>query len=250
MLAAQDRKLLAIDVVRMLLPPSLEKIPATSLVVSDAVRSTAGRAGRLAVGRGRAPRGARGPARPGGRELPAGHGRAAVVAAAVPHRLAQRRAAGRDADGADHAGPGAAAAVGGAGPLVDLGAAGGAAAAPGVLVRDPCRLRTHDGVAQAGGAGRDALPGRVVGGAGPVHPAGPGLPEVEHLRAGGLAEPVGRAGHGRRQLHVGGVRRPDRGRGRGPRRSADAAGPDRGGLRAGAGRPVRGSGRRPGSGSS
>jgi hypothetical protein len=41
-LAAQDRKLLALDVVRMLLPPSLEGIPATSLVVSDAVRATRG----------------------------------------------------------------------------------------------------------------------------------------------------------------------------------------------------------------
>jgi hypothetical protein len=41
-LAAQDRKLLAIDVVKMLLPPSLETIPATALVVSDAVRATKG----------------------------------------------------------------------------------------------------------------------------------------------------------------------------------------------------------------
>jgi hypothetical protein len=41
-LAAQDRKLLALDVVRMLLPPSLDAIPATSLVVSDAVRATHG----------------------------------------------------------------------------------------------------------------------------------------------------------------------------------------------------------------
>jgi len=39
-LAAQDRKLLAIDVVKMLLPPSLDSIPATSLVLSDAVRGT------------------------------------------------------------------------------------------------------------------------------------------------------------------------------------------------------------------
>jgi len=41
-LAAQDRKLLALDVVRMLLPPSLDAIPATSLVISDAVRATRG----------------------------------------------------------------------------------------------------------------------------------------------------------------------------------------------------------------
>ena len=41
-LAAQDRKLLALDVVRMLLPPSLDAIPATSLVISDAVRATKG----------------------------------------------------------------------------------------------------------------------------------------------------------------------------------------------------------------
>lgn len=41
-LAAQDRKLLAIDVVKMLLPPSLDKMPATSLVISDAVRATHG----------------------------------------------------------------------------------------------------------------------------------------------------------------------------------------------------------------
>ena len=41
-MAAQDRKLLAIDVVKMLLPPSLDAIPATSLVLSDAVRATHG----------------------------------------------------------------------------------------------------------------------------------------------------------------------------------------------------------------
>lgn len=41
-LAAQDRKLLAMDVVKMLLPPSLEAMPHTSLVVSDAVRTTRG----------------------------------------------------------------------------------------------------------------------------------------------------------------------------------------------------------------
>ncbi len=41
-LASQDRKLLAIDVVKMLLPPSLDAMPATSLVVSDAVRATKG----------------------------------------------------------------------------------------------------------------------------------------------------------------------------------------------------------------
>ena len=41
-LAAQDRKLLAMDVVKMLLPPSVDAIPDTSLVISDAVRSTRG----------------------------------------------------------------------------------------------------------------------------------------------------------------------------------------------------------------
>ncbi len=41
-MAAQDRKLLAMDVVKMLLPPSLDKIPDTSLVISDAVRETRG----------------------------------------------------------------------------------------------------------------------------------------------------------------------------------------------------------------
>jgi hypothetical protein len=41
-LAAQDRKLLAMDVVKMLLPPSLDAMPQTSLVVSDAVRTTRG----------------------------------------------------------------------------------------------------------------------------------------------------------------------------------------------------------------
>ena len=41
-LAAQDRKLLAIDVVKMLLPPSLDALPSTSLVLSDAVRQTKG----------------------------------------------------------------------------------------------------------------------------------------------------------------------------------------------------------------
>jgi hypothetical protein len=41
-LAAQDRKLLVMDVVRMLLPPSLDALPQTSLVISDAVRLTRG----------------------------------------------------------------------------------------------------------------------------------------------------------------------------------------------------------------
>ena len=41
-LAAQDRKLLAMDVVKMLLPPSLDAMPQTSLVISDAVRATRG----------------------------------------------------------------------------------------------------------------------------------------------------------------------------------------------------------------
>jgi hypothetical protein len=40
--AAQDRKLLAMDVVKMLLPASVDSLPATSLVVSDAVRTTGG----------------------------------------------------------------------------------------------------------------------------------------------------------------------------------------------------------------
>jgi hypothetical protein len=41
-LAGQDRRLLAFDVVRMLLPPSLDAMPQTALVVSDAVRRTRG----------------------------------------------------------------------------------------------------------------------------------------------------------------------------------------------------------------
>jgi hypothetical protein len=41
-LAAQDRKLLAMDVVKMLLPASVDTMPQTSLVVSDAVRGTHG----------------------------------------------------------------------------------------------------------------------------------------------------------------------------------------------------------------
>lgn len=41
-LAAQDRKLLAMDVVKMLLPASVDAMPQTSLVVSDAVRATHG----------------------------------------------------------------------------------------------------------------------------------------------------------------------------------------------------------------
>jgi hypothetical protein len=40
--AAQDRKLLAMDVVKMLLPASVDALPTTSLVVSDAVRQTGG----------------------------------------------------------------------------------------------------------------------------------------------------------------------------------------------------------------
>jgi hypothetical protein len=42
-LASQDRKLLAMDVVRMLLPPSLDALPQTALAITDAVRSTGGR---------------------------------------------------------------------------------------------------------------------------------------------------------------------------------------------------------------
>lgn len=41
-LAGQDRKLLAMDVVRMLLPPSVDALPDTALVISDAVRATRG----------------------------------------------------------------------------------------------------------------------------------------------------------------------------------------------------------------
>lgn len=43
-LASQDRKLLAMDVTRMLLPPSLDTMPATTLVISDAIRATRGSA--------------------------------------------------------------------------------------------------------------------------------------------------------------------------------------------------------------
>jgi hypothetical protein len=41
-LASQDRKLLALDIARMLLPPSLDMLPATRIVLSDAVRATGG----------------------------------------------------------------------------------------------------------------------------------------------------------------------------------------------------------------
>ncbi len=41
-LAAQDRKLLTMDVVKMLLPPEVTRMPQTALVVSDAVRQTKG----------------------------------------------------------------------------------------------------------------------------------------------------------------------------------------------------------------
>ena len=41
-LAAQDRKLLAMDVIKMLLPPSVNALPQTSLVISDAIRATGG----------------------------------------------------------------------------------------------------------------------------------------------------------------------------------------------------------------
>lgn len=41
-MAAQDRKLLAMDVVKMLIPASVDSLPETSLVISDAVRSTHG----------------------------------------------------------------------------------------------------------------------------------------------------------------------------------------------------------------
>jgi hypothetical protein len=44
-LAAQDRKLLAMDVVKMLLPASVDALPETSLVISDAVRATRGERG-------------------------------------------------------------------------------------------------------------------------------------------------------------------------------------------------------------
>ncbi|TCJ31056.1 ATP-binding protein [Nocardioides jejuensis] len=40
--AAQDRKLLAMDVVKMLLPASVDALPQTSLVISDAIRATGG----------------------------------------------------------------------------------------------------------------------------------------------------------------------------------------------------------------
>ena len=43
-MAAQDRKLLALDVVKMLLPASVASLPDTALVISDAVRATHGAA--------------------------------------------------------------------------------------------------------------------------------------------------------------------------------------------------------------
>jgi hypothetical protein len=41
-LASQDRKLLAMDVIKMLLPPSVDALPETALAISDAVRATRG----------------------------------------------------------------------------------------------------------------------------------------------------------------------------------------------------------------
>ncbi len=41
-LAAQDRKLLALDVARMLLPPSLDALSSTRIVLTDAIRATGG----------------------------------------------------------------------------------------------------------------------------------------------------------------------------------------------------------------
>ena len=233
-LAAQDRKLLAMDVVKMLLPASVDSLPETSLVISDAVRATRG---ERQASLWDVVRNLEGLDSPHGRivanylsdmaELP-------LSRLFFPRAAGRRHSPGRPADRADHAGPGPASAVRAAGPLVDVGAARRAPPAPGLLVRHPCRLRPGDAEPQAGRARRDALPRGVVGGPCSVHEARARLPEVEHLRAGCVTEPVRRAGHGRRQLHVRRVRGAHRGRGRCPRRTADAAGRNRSGLRTGA----------------
>ena len=113
-LAAQDRKLLAIDVVKMLLPPSLDAIPATSLVH---LRRRTGDAGRAAASLWDVVEHLERLDEPHGRvvanylrdmaELP-------LSRLLFPSVGQVQRPAGRDADGADDAGSGAAAAVGGA----------------------------------------------------------------------------------------------------------------------------------------
>ena len=237
-LAAQDRKLLAMDVAKMLLPASVNALPQTSLVISDAVRSTRGDRGSVPVGHCRAPRRVVEPAWTGGCELPARHGRAAVVAAVLPQGRQRSGSDVRRADGADHARAGPSASVGAAGPLVDIRAARRTAAASGFLVCDPGGVRTGDAEPQAGRARRDPLPRRVVGRSGALHPPGPGLPKVEHLCACRVTEPRRRSRHGRRELHGRRVRGPDRGRGRRTRRSPDAASGHRCRLRARARQPV------------
>ena len=176
-LAAQDRKLLAMDVAE----------DAAAGVGQCASGDLAGHLGCRAldprrprsvpVGHRQAPRRVVEPAWTGGCELSARHVRAAVVAFVLSQG---RQRSGSDvcrADGADHARAGPSASVGAAGPLVDIRAARRTPAASGFLVRDPGGVRTGDAEPQAGRARRDPLPRRVVGRYGRSSPAWAGIPE-------------------------------------------------------------------------
>ena len=120
----------------------------TSLVISDAVRATRGEPGSRRCGTSSS-------TSTGSKDQ---HGRWSPTTCATwpscrwrgcssraPSSTAERLDA--TPDRADHARARAAAAFGRPGALVDLRAAGGAAAAPGVLVRDPGRLRTRHATA-------------------------------------------------------------------------------------------------------
>ncbi len=207
-LAAQDRKLLAMDVVKMLLPPSVDAIPDTSLVVSDAVRATKGdQAASLwdvveNLERQRSPHGRvvanylRDMA-----ELPLARLffpspgavqerlEATLTVLTMPGLVLPPRSVPRD-----HWSTSEQLAV----PLLHLASWYATRAVYGREHAEPQARRPR----------RDPLPRRVVRGPGAVHPPRSRLAQVEHLRPRRLAEPVRRARHGRRELHVRGVRRP------------------------------------------
>jgi hypothetical protein len=188
-LAAQDRKLLALDVATMLLPPALASAPRTRLVLTEAIRATKGAPATSLWTVSSTSRPARRPRR-GHRaylrdmaEMPL------PGCSSRPARAPSRPATTRGADRADDARACAAAQLGAARALVDQRADGGAAAAPGLLVRHPT-IYGGPGRAQAGGPGRDPLPRRVGGRGGRCSPGSAATPEVEHLRARRLAEPA------------------------------------------------------------
>ena len=91
----------------------------------------------------------------------------------------------------------------------------------------PRHLRPAPARAQGAGPGRVPLPGHVAGRPGAVPAGRPGHPQVQRLLPGRLPGPGRHAEHGRRQPRRRELRRPDRGRAGGRGRAAAARRPHR-----------------------